>query len=174
MLDNRQYRTVTPQVRGKKGALHSPSLSVRGEFWDLGWRDGTQAGEAVSLNWGGKVGFLGWKKWLESVSAYSRGGCNAESGGPEICEFFMSLWSRTRLKIWKERKKETTTTTTKKKNPQGLREIACYGDKTFREMPNTVLNDVGVWTKQTGEILVTLVIQLRSQKDHSLGLKITP
>lgn len=165
MLDNRLYRTVTPQVRGKKGALHSPSLSVRGEFWDLGWRDGTQAGEAVSLNWGGKVGFLGWKKWLEFVSAYSRGGYNAESGGPEICEFLMSLWLRTRLKMWKERKKETTTTT--KNNPQGLREIACYGDKTFREMPNTVLKDIGVWTKQTGEILVTLIIQLRSQKNQS-------
>ena len=44
----------------------------------------------------------------------------------------------------KRKKKRNNNNNNNKKNPQGLREIACYGDKTFREMPNTVLNDVGV------------------------------
>ena len=43
-----------------------------------------------------------------------------------------------------KRKKKRNNSNNRKNNPQGLREIACYGDKTFREMPNTVLNDVGV------------------------------
>ena len=158
MLDNRQYRTVTPQVRGKKGTLHSPSFSVRGEFWDLGWRDGTQAGKGVSPNWGGKVG-SGWNLYHHTQ----------EEGVMQKVVAQKSV----SFKIVK-RKKKRNNSNNRKNNPQGLREIACYGDKTFREMPNTVLNDVGVWTKQTGEILVTLVIQLRSQKNHSLGLKITP
>lgn len=153
MLDNKQYRTVIPQFRGKKGPLHSPSLSVRGKvtFWDLGWRDGTQAGEAVLLNWGGRVGFLGWK------SGWNLCQHTQEEGVMQKVEVQKSVsfsWAFGQELGWKcEKKKE-------KKKSQGLREIACYRDKTCRDTLNIVLKD-------TGEILVTLLIQLRSQKTQS-------